>query len=43
MLDHHFVRFPHLVTLLWLVAGMAVAVALTPEPLRRARRRGPTA
>jgi O-antigen ligase len=42
MLDHHFVRFPHLVALLWLVAGMAVAVALTPEPRRRAQRRGPT-
>jgi O-antigen ligase len=42
MLDHHFVRFPHLVSLLWLVAGLAVALALTPETLRRAQRRGPS-
>ncbi|HEX2037712.1 MAG TPA: O-antigen ligase family protein [Chloroflexota bacterium] len=27
MLDHHFVRFPHLVSLLWLVAALAVAEA----------------
>jgi O-antigen ligase len=27
MLDHHFVRFPHLVSLLWGVAALAVAAA----------------
>ncbi|MGH2351942.1 MAG: O-antigen ligase family protein [Chloroflexota bacterium] len=27
MLDHHFVRFPHLVSLLWIVAALAVAEA----------------
>jgi O-antigen ligase len=27
MVDHHFVRFPHLVTLLWLVAALAVLAA----------------
>ena len=32
MLDHHFVRFPHLVSLLWLVAALAVAVASQPTP-----------
>jgi polysaccharide biosynthesis protein PslJ len=26
MVDHHFVRFPHLVTLLWFVAGLALVV-----------------
>jgi hypothetical protein len=40
MLDHHFVRFPHLVSLLWLVAGLAVALALWPEPPGRAGRAG---
>jgi hypothetical protein len=24
MVDHHFVRFPHLVSLLWIVAALAV-------------------
>jgi O-antigen ligase len=27
MLDHHFVRFPHLIALLWLVAALAVCLA----------------
>ncbi|HEU5317197.1 MAG TPA: hypothetical protein VFX49_13895, partial [Chloroflexota bacterium] len=30
MVDHHFVRFPHLVTLLWVVAGMAVSATREP-------------
>jgi O-antigen ligase len=33
MLDHHFVRFPHLVSLLWLVAALAVATAQQDPPL----------
>jgi O-antigen ligase len=40
MLDHHFVRFPHLVSLLWLVAGLAVALALWPGPVGHATRAG---
>jgi O-antigen ligase len=32
MLDHHFVRFPHLIALLWLVAALAVAAARAPAP-----------
>jgi O-antigen ligase len=39
MLDHHFVRFPHLVSLLWVVAGLAVALALAPDAPGRRRRR----
>ncbi len=27
MVDHHFVRFPHLVTLLWLIAALALTLA----------------
>ena len=27
LVDHHFVRFPHLIALLWIVAALAVAVA----------------
>jgi hypothetical protein len=27
MVDHHFVSFPHLVTLLWAVTGMVLAHA----------------
>jgi hypothetical protein len=27
LVDHHFVRFPHLASLLWLVAALAVAQA----------------
>jgi polysaccharide biosynthesis protein PslJ len=34
MLDHHFVRFPHLVSLLWVVAGLAVSLALAPDTVR---------
>jgi O-antigen ligase len=34
MVDHHFVRFPHLVSLLWLVAGLAVAAARLPSEQR---------
>jgi O-antigen ligase len=30
--DHHFVRFPHLVTLLWMVAALAVAATREEEP-----------
>ncbi|HXI18777.1 MAG TPA: O-antigen ligase family protein [Chloroflexota bacterium] len=37
MVDHHFVRFPHLVTLLWVVAALAVAVALDPQEAPGAR------
>lgn len=36
MLDHHFVRFPHLVSLLWLVAALAVAEAQAPRAWRAA-------
>jgi O-antigen ligase len=39
MLDHHFVRFPHLVTLLWTVAALAVAEALAPAGRRPGTRR----
>lgn len=31
MVDHHFVRFPHLVTLLWLVAALALVTARFDE------------
>ncbi len=27
LVDHHFVRFPHLIALLWVVAALAVTVA----------------
>jgi hypothetical protein len=27
MVDHHFVRFPHLISLLWVVAALAVSMA----------------
>jgi hypothetical protein len=37
MLDHHFVRFPHLVSLLWLTAALAVVVARDPAVRRHAR------
>ena len=37
MVDHHFVRFPHLVTLLWVVAALAVAVATDPHETSGAR------
>ncbi len=39
MLDHHFVRFPHLVSLLWVVAGLAVSLALAPDAPGSRRRR----
>jgi len=27
LVDHHFVRFPHLIALLWIIAALAVAAA----------------
>jgi O-antigen ligase len=32
LVDHHFVRFPHLVSLLWTVAALAVSVSLHQPP-----------
>ncbi len=32
LVDHHFVRFPHLISLLWLVAALAVVVTFHSEP-----------
>jgi O-antigen ligase len=32
MVDHHFVRFPHLISLLWIVAALAVVVARDDDP-----------
>jgi hypothetical protein len=31
MVDHHFVRYPHLVSLLWVVAALALALTSVRE------------
>src|SRR5438132_13768024 len=37
LVDHHFVRFPHLIALLWIVAALAVSVASARVPRPKSR------